>query len=213
MNPGPRISKDPEVRKEELIDAAEALFEEKGYDDTAVSDIVRKVGVAQGTFYLYFRSKDEVLEASANRLADEYLVRLRTIKDDPDIDALEKLVAMTKASISLPAGRERTTVLIHDEKYAPLHSRIEKMMVPQLIDIMADIIAQGNREGLFDVEHHREAGIAILGISHFIGESTASSSKGWTMDEIELGRIVSIIERILGMKKGAFMNRIKEMVR
>jgi AcrR family transcriptional regulator len=42
--------KDPETRRGELIDAAEELFLASGYEDTAVSDIVRKIGVAQGTF-------------------------------------------------------------------------------------------------------------------------------------------------------------------
>ena len=44
MDPGQRISKDPEVRWGELIDAAEVLFEGMGYDYTSVSDLVRKVG-------------------------------------------------------------------------------------------------------------------------------------------------------------------------
>ena len=43
--------KDPETRRSELINAAEELFLANGYEETAVSDIVRKIGVAQGTFY------------------------------------------------------------------------------------------------------------------------------------------------------------------
>ena len=58
-----RISKDPEARKDELIEAAERLFLEKGYDNTAVGDIVRAVGVAQGTFYYHFKSKEDILGA------------------------------------------------------------------------------------------------------------------------------------------------------
>ncbi len=46
-----RISKDPEERKNEIVDAAEELFVTKGYEKTSISDIVKKVGVAQGLFY------------------------------------------------------------------------------------------------------------------------------------------------------------------
>jgi AcrR family transcriptional regulator len=51
-----RVTKDPEIRRKELMDAAEKLFLEHGYEETAVSDIVKKTGVAQGTFYYYFKN-------------------------------------------------------------------------------------------------------------------------------------------------------------
>ena len=62
-----RITKDPVVRRNEIIDAAEKLFYSVGYDETSVSDIVKAIGVAQGTFYNYFTSKDAVLEALVQR--------------------------------------------------------------------------------------------------------------------------------------------------
>ena len=58
-----RVTKDPEERKKEIMMAAFQLFATKGFQETAVSDIVKKVGVAQGLFYYYFKSKEEVLEA------------------------------------------------------------------------------------------------------------------------------------------------------
>jgi len=46
--------------KEQLIDAAVHIFHQKGFQKTRISDIVSEAGVAQGTFYLYFRSKEEI---------------------------------------------------------------------------------------------------------------------------------------------------------
>ena len=63
----PRISKEPSVRINEFLDAAESLFYSRGYEETAVSDIVNKVEVAQGTFYNYFSSKEAVLETIVSR--------------------------------------------------------------------------------------------------------------------------------------------------
>ena len=52
-----------EDRKTQILAAARAVFDEKGYESATVSDVVRRAGVAQGTFYLYFGSKrDAVLE-------------------------------------------------------------------------------------------------------------------------------------------------------
>ena len=53
----PRISKPPEVRRQEILDTAMELFAEKGYEDTSMADIARRMGVVQGLCYRYFDSK------------------------------------------------------------------------------------------------------------------------------------------------------------
>ena len=62
-----RPAQDPQIRINEILDAAETLFYERGYQPTMISDIVRKIGVAQGTFYYYFTSKEEIVVALINR--------------------------------------------------------------------------------------------------------------------------------------------------
>ena len=53
-----RISKEPEARKQEILETAMKLFAEKGYEKTSISDIAKEIGVAQGLCYRYFPSKD-----------------------------------------------------------------------------------------------------------------------------------------------------------
>ena len=74
-----RITKDPQVRMTEILDAAEELFYVRGYHETAVSDIVKSNGVAQGTFYYYFKSKEEVLEALINRQISKFIFELEKV--------------------------------------------------------------------------------------------------------------------------------------
>ncbi|KYK36355.1 MAG: helix-turn-helix transcriptional regulator [Theionarchaea archaeon] len=57
-----RVTKEPEERQNELINIAEALFMEKGYDLTTVEEIVRKAKIAKGTFYYYFKFKSDILQ-------------------------------------------------------------------------------------------------------------------------------------------------------
>ncbi|MCU6797031.1 TetR/AcrR family transcriptional regulator [Paenibacillus sp. WQ 127069] len=54
-----------EDKRESIIEAALRLFEDQGYHTTKVSDIVHKAGVAQGTFYLYFKSKEDLFRSIA----------------------------------------------------------------------------------------------------------------------------------------------------
>lgn len=57
-----RTVKKPEERRWELIHAATELFSEHGYEKTSVNDIIQKIGVAKGTFYHYFKSKEEIAD-------------------------------------------------------------------------------------------------------------------------------------------------------
>jgi len=59
----PRIVKSPDERRSELVAAAQQLFYTKCHERTTVSDIVKAVGIAQGTFYYYFGSKQAILES------------------------------------------------------------------------------------------------------------------------------------------------------
>jgi AcrR family transcriptional regulator len=68
-----RVTKDPGVRKRELIDAAVQVFKEKSFARATISDITRAAGVAKGTFYLYFASKEHLLAALKERFVEEIL--------------------------------------------------------------------------------------------------------------------------------------------
>jgi AcrR family transcriptional regulator len=61
------ISKNPQERWNELLNAAVELFSKKSYQQTVVSDIVKRVGVSQGTFYYYFMSKEEIADELIDR--------------------------------------------------------------------------------------------------------------------------------------------------
>lgn len=50
------------IKENKLLDAAYNLFIEKGITATAIDEIVKKAGVAKGTFYLYFKDKEDILE-------------------------------------------------------------------------------------------------------------------------------------------------------
>ena len=95
-----RVSKDPDVRREELLQAASALFEKKGVAATSIGDITDSVNVARGTFYLYFTSKDDVIAELWERYVVGFLSDTennskrddqRSCDSDPILDFLEHL--------------------------------------------------------------------------------------------------------------------------
>jgi len=72
----------PDVRREQLLDAAEQLLLDQGLRATTVADVAEAAGVAKGTMYLYFTSKDELLAGLRARYIARYLAPLRGARGD-----------------------------------------------------------------------------------------------------------------------------------
>lgn len=58
--------------REKIIDTSWELFHEKGFGETTINDIIREAGISKGTFYYYFRSKDDLLDTLSEILDNEY---------------------------------------------------------------------------------------------------------------------------------------------
>jgi len=65
------VLKDPEVRKQEILDTAMKLFHEKGYDATSIADIAKAMNVVPGLCYRYFSSKHEIFDMAIKEYAKE----------------------------------------------------------------------------------------------------------------------------------------------
>ena len=65
-----RITKEPEERKQEILNTALRLFQEKGYEKTSISDIAKDIGVAQGLCYRYFPSKESLFDSVVDQYAE-----------------------------------------------------------------------------------------------------------------------------------------------
>ena len=65
-----RVTKEPEVRKQEILDTALKLFGENGYEKTSITDIAKVIGVAQGLCYRYFPSKEALFDSAIEQYAD-----------------------------------------------------------------------------------------------------------------------------------------------
>ena len=84
-------SKKPEIRRQELIDVAAALFTEKGYEAVSVRDILNVVDGAPGMFYYYFKSKQDIYIAAMEQYITQRLERKCKIIEDEMVSFDEKL--------------------------------------------------------------------------------------------------------------------------
>ena len=65
MSPRPDVS---EERKDQILNAAEEVFNQKGLDNARMDDIAEETGLSKGTLYLYFKSKDDLIAAILDRI-------------------------------------------------------------------------------------------------------------------------------------------------
>ncbi|MDR0301626.1 MAG: TetR/AcrR family transcriptional regulator [Treponema sp.] len=199
-----RISKDAETRKTEILNAAEELFSEKGYDGASISDIIDKVGVARGTVYYHFKSKEDVLDALIERMGNRFLTAAREIAADKSIPVLERWF---KTLMSLSAGSSTDKKLnehMHKPQNARMHQKTHKVMLKGIPPILTEIVEDGIKENLFNTPYPCEIMEMIVAYVIMVFDDDFMSD---LPPEKQMNKIVSFIfnvERLLGAESGAF---------
>lgn len=163
MSPRPRV--DRAAKRAELAATAARVFDERGVAGTAVSDIVRAAGVAQGTFYLYFDSKDDVLLAVAEAFVAEVGASVEASILGSDAPAPERLRSLVAALNGLVADPTKAAMaeLLHRPENGALHDRLTEPLGQRLVILVKEIVAQGVREGSMSVPDAGAAAWFVLG--------------------------------------------------
>ncbi|ALX93975.1 TetR/AcrR family transcriptional regulator [Serratia sp. JSRIV001] len=198
-----RTVKTPEVRRAEILQAASELFQEIGYESTSVDSIVRSAGIAKGTFYYYFKSKDEVLAALAQQLCAEMVTRSQIIADDPQLGAIEKFCAIIASQNQTVEAGQALVEDLHRPENRALHERSNIETVLAFGPILAAVVEQGNQEGVFQVDDPLSTVQFILAGSLFLFGHQMFS---WTPEEqaARMQAMLLLIERAFGAVAGSF---------
>lgn len=205
-----RVTKSPEVRRKELMNIAEQLFLEKGYEHTMVSDIVKQAGVAQGTFYYYFDSKEAILDEITDKYINIIVESMEKISKEKNLTALEKLVNIFQFSLSFRNDTRSIMQYVHDEKNVHLHRKFEQRIPLQTVGPLAHIFKQGVAEGIFDTQYPEDAAKAFNGISAMVLQGIDSADHNSDEFRRKFMAIFDFTERILGTESGVISNAFKE---
>lgn len=161
--PGRRMRKTG--RKEEIIESAAKLFSQKSYHDVTMDDIAEKVGVAKGTIYLYFDSKEklylEILEETYEEI--ESILEKETAKGDPAPAKLKKVLALIfkfylQNIDALRILSRDETHLIREHYEFTEHWRLRR------IKLYRKILEKGINEGSFRPSNTELTALIIFGL-------------------------------------------------
>lgn len=163
-----RIVKEYDERHAEFLAVAQRLFYQRGYDGTSVQAIIDAVGVAKGTFYHYFDSKEDLLDELVERMLGDQLRELEPLIQNPSLDALTKLNRIFEQSNrwkleNRELMREVARVL-YRSRNAQLLNRVRAESLERVSPVMARIIEQGVAEGVFDVEYVDETAEILIAL-------------------------------------------------
>ncbi|MGD0818413.1 MAG: TetR/AcrR family transcriptional regulator [Methanomassiliicoccales archaeon] len=206
----PRSTKAATDRRLEFISAAEALFNEKGFENTSIDDIVQRIGVAKGLFYYYFKSREELLAAIVDRILNEMeRVVIQATKKE-GLTAMQRLQEMSTSSDFIRARSGKLMKYFHEERNQALHLQLEVRTMKFLVPAMEAIIKQGVQEGLFYTPYPRETAIALFGMKSVIAHTNTGTD--YCEDAERSIQIISFLsERLLGAKEGTFLEFLREM--
>ena len=140
------MAKTKEERRKEIIETAGKLFEEKGYEQTQVQDIVNEIGVAKGLFYYYFKSKDEVMEELADRYADAIIDAVNKLIDK-DISTFDKINRIFQIFIDSAEKKFGIFMGILNVKNGITHERIFFNVGKKMVPLVTELILSGNDNG------------------------------------------------------------------
>ena len=210
-----RILKNYHERKVEFLDTAQQLFFTQGYDQTSVDAIIRKIGLSKGTFYYYFKSKEDLLDQLTCKMGEKILEEVKKIADREDLDAVAKLNKAYAVTGNIKLENiELLKVLIevlYNDRNLFFRYKIFLKFTELITPEFTKIIRQGVNEKLFNTPYPEEAARLIFEIANtFSGQIPTliidldENPENLKKVEREFKVYENAIERIIGARKGTF---------
>ena len=205
-----RVVKSAEERKGEILDVAEQLFAEKGYDNASTNDIIKEIGIARGTLYHHFSSKEDILDAIVDRMINRSIAAARTIVKNNTIPLLERIAgAFLTLNIDSGAGAE-VLEQIHKPQNALLHQKSQEKLIREVVPMIAELIEEGNRCKMFHSKYPAEAAEMIIVYSNTAFDKMSELPQEKMKDKIEA--FIYHTEKILGAKEKNLEAVIKKII-
>lgn len=206
-----RVVKEAEERRNEILDAADELFGQKGFDGTSTKDILEKVGIARGTLYYHFKSKEAIMDALIDRYNVRHLGAAQEIAADKSIPVNQRIIrAVMALNISGGSGESGKEIMehIHKPQNALMHHKIQKVIINGVTPILTGIIREGIEQGLFSTPFPYECMEMVVVYTNSVFDDDIVKM---TNDEraSRIQAFVFNVERLLGAESGSFMNVMK----
>lgn len=208
-----RVVKEAEERREEILDAAEKLFAAKGFDNTSTGDILDAVGIARGTLYYHFKSKEEILDGVIQRITDRLMRDAGEIVRKKELPVLERL---TKAILSLNVESELGYEImeqVHRPQNALMHQKMQTTLLAGINPILTELVEEGVRQGICHTRYPESVVEMTILYANTAFDELNVAGLSPEQRERKIAGFIYNMERLMGMPEGSLQEAIMEIFR
>ena len=136
-----------EKRKDELLQIAYRLFLIQGYENTSVDAIIEAAGIAKGTFYYYFQSKEQMLEAVIGMMIEAEAEVARQVLTS-ELPVEQKIVGII-ASARPTQDEQPIEAALNRPENVFMHKKIQEQLLGAFVPLLSEAVEEGVRGGFF----------------------------------------------------------------
>ena len=203
-----RIVKEAEERREEILDAAEKLFAAKGFDNTSTGDILDAVGIARGTLYYHFKSKEDILDGVIQRITGRLMQDAGEIVRKKELPVLERL---TKAILSLNVeskiGHE-IMEQVHRPQNALMHQKMQTTLLAGINPILTELVEEGMEQGICHTRYPESVVEMTILYANTAFDELNVAGFDPEQKERKIAGFIYNVERLMGMAEGSLQDAI-----
>ena len=206
-----RIVKEAEERKEEILDAAEKLFGTKGFDHTSTNDILEAVGIARGTLYYHFKSKEEILDGVIERISNRLMLDAGKVIRDTELPVLERL---TKAILALNVESEighEVMEQVHRPQNALMHQKMQQQLLDGITPLFTELVEEGVRQGICHTDYPGEVVEMTLIYANTAFDELNMEGLSQEKREQKIDGFIYNMYRLMGMEEGSLQDTIRKV--
>ncbi|MDY3818073.1 MAG: TetR/AcrR family transcriptional regulator [Lachnospiraceae bacterium] len=204
-----RVVKDAAERRNEILDVAERLFCSRGYDQTSTNDILAEIGIARGTLYYHFSSKEDILDAMIDRILDEIVRRASQIALDGSIPVMERMTQTILASNVDTKTGDMILEQMHKPQNALMHAKMQERLLKQLIPLFTKLIEDGISQGLMQTDDPEDTIEMLLLYANTVFDDAIAYSEKEKKKKVLA--FISNTELLLHMEKGSLLEAMLPM--
>ena len=189
-------------KKEFILDVAEKMFIEQGFDQTSIAQILDATQIAKGTLYYYFTSKEEIMDAIIERWIERSFEQVRIWVEQKQLPILERLMGAL-ASLNMQKDGQELLDHLHAPQNALLHEKTNQILLSKVPEILYPLFQEGFQTGEMQTTYPYETIEMMLTYSLQIFNSSFQ-----TLDQAEknhnIQAFIYLLEKIFQTKEGYF---------
>ena len=169
------------------------------------------IGIARGTLYYHFKSKEDILNAMIERINTSLIARAQTIASDASIPVIDRFV-MTIAGLKVDSEIGQEIIdQVHKPQNALMHQKMQKNLIEGIVPVIVRLVEEGKSQGIFNMNYPAETIEMLILYSGTVFDDDYDQPGERANKRIEA--FLYNTERLLGAEAGCVQKAMSKLFR